>query len=71
MGTHLPFALVTITVSVPLCTVAGTDPDGDGYGFEFGASCLVPGSAPAARGIDCRVVKARAKTPPAGLQLER
>jgi hypothetical protein len=49
---------------VPLCTVAGTDPDGDGYGFEFGASCLVPGSAPAARGIDCRVGVPEPTTPP-------
>src|SRR5581483_8166712 len=28
-----------------ICTVTTTDSDGTGFGFEFGASCLIPGTA--------------------------
>ena len=31
----------------PVCTAAAIDPDGDGWGWENNASCLVAGSAPA------------------------
>jgi mannan endo-1,4-beta-mannosidase len=36
-----------------ICTVTTTDTDGTGYGFEFGASCLVPGTAAAMKGLAC------------------
>jgi len=39
----------------PLCADASTDPDGDGYGYEKGASCVVPGSAVAAIRLSCQV----------------
>ena len=29
---------------IPFCTVAGSDSDGDGYGFENGDSCRAPGN---------------------------
>jgi mannan endo-1,4-beta-mannosidase len=42
-------------VCVPLCTSAASDPDGDGFGFEFGASCVMTGSTASMRGLDCKV----------------
>jgi len=36
-----------------ICTVTTTDMDGTGYGFEFGASCVISGTAAAAKGIAC------------------
>lgn len=42
---------------VPPCTSDATDPDAagvrDGFGFELGASCIVPGSPPALAAIPC------------------
>ncbi len=38
-----------------ICTVTTTDAMGNGYGFEFGASCLIPGTAAAAMGLACQV----------------
>jgi mannan endo-1,4-beta-mannosidase len=40
---------------VRLCTVITTADGGSGYGFEFGAACVIPGTAAAAQGIDCKV----------------
>jgi mannan endo-1,4-beta-mannosidase len=40
---------------VRLCTVVTSDPTGAGFGFEFGASCVIPGTAAAMKGIDCKV----------------
>jgi len=38
-----------------ICTVTTSDPTGAGFGYEFGASCIIPGSAAATKGLDCRV----------------
>jgi mannan endo-1,4-beta-mannosidase len=38
-----------------ICTVTTTDTDGTGYGFEFGATCLIPGTATAMKGLACTV----------------
>src|SRR5215471_1818895 len=48
---------------MPLCANASTDPDGDGYGYEKGMSCVVPGSAVAAIRLSCQV---GAPLPPPG-----
>ena len=40
---------------VRICTVITATDAGSGYGFEFGASCVIPGTAAAAQGIDCKV----------------
>jgi len=41
---------------VPFCATEGSDPEGDGYGYEFGQDCLVSGGVPATTlGIDCLI----------------
>jgi mannan endo-1,4-beta-mannosidase len=40
---------------VRVCTVMTTDTTGTGFGFEFGASCVIPGTPAASKGLDCRV----------------
>ena len=39
----------------PLCVDAGSDPDGDGWGWEEQASCLVVGSSPYNSGVSCSI----------------
>jgi hypothetical protein len=39
---------------LPVCASASTDPDGDGYGFEGGRSCVVSGSKPATGASPCQ-----------------
>jgi hypothetical protein len=52
--TGLPGRLLNETC-VPFCRTGAPDP-GNGFNFEFGASCLVSGSTPATTmGIDCKV----------------
>ena len=38
-----------------ICTVTTTDTMGNGFGFEFGASCVIPGAAAAMKGLACQV----------------
>lgn len=53
--TGLPGRLVN-EVCTPFCRTPGSDPDGDGWGYEVGLACLVRGSmAATAMGIDCTV----------------
>jgi hypothetical protein len=51
-------------VCVRLCTTTAANPDANGYGFEFGASCLMPASPAAALGIDCKVGVPEPTAPP-------
>lgn len=38
-----------------ICTVTTTDTNGTGFGFEFGASCVIAGTAEAMKGLACQV----------------
>lgn len=43
-------------ICTPYCRAPGADPDGDGWGYELGAACLVAGSPAATMsGIDCKI----------------
>jgi mannan endo-1,4-beta-mannosidase len=46
---------VLTDVCTPFCTTAAADPDGDGFGFQYSTTCVVTGSVPALRGLDCTV----------------
>jgi hypothetical protein len=54
-------------VCVRLCTTTAANPDANGYGFEFGASCVEPGSAASALGIACQVGVPEPTAPPVTL----
>ncbi len=49
---------------VRVCTVTTTDTNGTGYGFEFGASCVIPGTMAATKGLACQVGVAEPTGPP-------
>jgi mannan endo-1,4-beta-mannosidase len=47
-----------------ICTVTTSDTLGTGFGFEFGASCVIPGTAAALKGIACQIGVPEATAPP-------
>lgn len=47
-----------------VCTPVGVDPDGDGWGWENEATCIVPESEVALRGVGCALVVEPPAPPP-------